>query len=681
MATNRKDVSGNVAAGYAWGRLATVTNACLAAGDEEGAVRHYRQAIAADASPPPWVFAGLANVLLRQERLDDADQAFRSLATRHPQSVHGYIGQARVLQSRQAWQSALDAWEAVAARFPDLLQAFVGRAESLLNMGRFDEAETLLLQAGRAWSDAVSPVTCLARLATAKSEFSQARDRWRNAAERFPDDLFVRAGYVRSLLDVLDVPQSRAVFEAVPESSRNPAYQSVLADIHAASYDWPAALGVLRQVVESAPRDVNLRLKEAWNLRHVSCYIGEPIHVERAVSLCAALVDDFPHSLKARIALAECCVAASRHDDARRVIDGLPGGLETHRQAMELRAWKKCHDGDLAGAKQVWRAIEQCHYLPVVHRPLGSLEQLDGRAPRTSPGEVLLFTVLRNEAGRLPRFFDYYRRLGVDRFFVVDNDSDDGGTDFLLAQHDVHVFRTQDSYAKASSGMRWVNELVERFGNERWCLYVDVDEMLVFPGVENVGLEHLLRYMERKEHEVFCAFMLDMHGPTARHRPDCRPEDDLLPLYPFFDNTYHRAAAVRCPYRHVSGGILRLFRSTWNLSKTPIIRGGRSIRFLSSSHALTPAAVSDVTGVLLHFKMAGAADQWSLSGIGARNPRCVQRHLSYANELQALGQDLDFISESTVRYESSRQLVSLGLMQCPDDFGVEAPQPRGADGT
>jgi hypothetical protein len=361
-------------------------------------------------------------------------------------------------------------------------------------------------------------------------------------------------------------------------------------------------------------------------------------------------------------------VAASRDGDAIRVIDELPGSLSTHRSVMELQAWRRQRGGDLAGAKQIWCAIEQNHYLPVVHAPPGTLEQLDGHAPQPSAGEVLLFTVVRNEAWRLPRFLEYYRKLGVSRFYVVDNGSDDGGTDFLLAQADVHVFRTADSFAKASSGMRWMNELVQRYGDDHWCLYVDADEMLVFPGVEDNGLQHLLRRMERHGHEAFFAFMLDMHGPTVGFRPECRPGDDLQTLYPFFENTYHRAGGVRCPYRQMSGGMLRRFRSTWDLTKTPIIRGGRSIRFLSSSHEISPAPMSDVTGVLLHFKMVGDFARRSLAGVGSRSPMNVRRHLGYAHELQGMGQDRGLINASTVRFESSRQLVALGLMECPDGF-------------
>src|SRR5262245_43947488 len=50
------------------------------------------------------------------------------------------------------------------------------------------------------------------------------------------------------------------------------------------------------------------------------------------------------------------------------------------------------------------------------------------------PGEIPLICVLRNEAARLPLFFDHYKRLGIDRFFMVDNASTDSSMELLLAE-------------------------------------------------------------------------------------------------------------------------------------------------------------------------------------------------------------------------------------------------------
>ena len=367
---------------------------------------------------------------------------------------------------------------------------------------------------------------------------------------------------------------------------------------------------------------------------------------------------------------------ASRDDDAIRVIDRLPQARITNTDVAKLKAWRLARAGDVAGAKEIWQTIERGHYLPAIHAPPGTLEPLGDGAIEPGPGEVLLFTVIRDEAWRLPWFLATYRKLGVDRFFVVDNGSTDGGAEHLLGQPDVHLFPTSASYAAAMSGMRWINELVDRYGAGHWCLYVDVDELLVVPGIEDHGLRPLLDSMERRGQEALRAFMLDMHGPTADHRPECRPGDDPLPLFPLFDATHHPFGAVECPYRQMSGGIRRLAGTTCDLTKTPIIRGGRSIRFLSSSHRTTPGVLADVTGVLLHFKLAGAPATWTMDAIGDRRPGCVRRHLADSMPGRRGDEARAFMGPTTVRYESSRQLLALGLLECPEDFLAGLSQTR-----
>ena len=49
------------------------------------------------------------------------------------------------------------------------------------------------------------------------------------------------------------------------------------------------------------------------------------------------------------------------------------------------------------------------------------LRRVQDRTDRIGPSDILLVTCLRNERPRLPRFADYYRRLGVGHFLVIDN--------------------------------------------------------------------------------------------------------------------------------------------------------------------------------------------------------------------------------------------------------------------
>ena len=57
------------------------------------------------------------------------------------------------------------------------------------------------------------------------------------------------------------------------------------------------------------------------------------------------------------------------------------------------------------------------------------------------PGAGLrLFSMMRNERDLLPLFLDHYRKLGIARFVIVDNDSSDGSHEWLIDQPDVELY-------------------------------------------------------------------------------------------------------------------------------------------------------------------------------------------------------------------------------------------------
>src|SRR5262245_53663554 len=64
-------------------------------------------------------------------------------------------------------------------------------------------------------------------------------------------------------------------------------------------------------------------------------------------------------------------------------------------------------------------------YLSDAARTARELELISARGPLSHPA-VILVAVVRNEIQRLPGFLSHYRRLGIDRFMFIDNDSSDG---------------------------------------------------------------------------------------------------------------------------------------------------------------------------------------------------------------------------------------------------------------
>ena len=329
-------------------------------------------------------------------------------------------------------------------------------------------------------------------------------------------------------------------------------------------------------------------------------------------------------------------------------------------------------DGDIAKAKQIWDAHCADNSYPTLRpcRP-GELSRVDDRPLNQDRAEIRLFTVIRNELWRLPWFIDYYRALGVDRFFFVDNDSTDGSLQWLLTQPDIHVFHTVTPYAIGRSGMVWVNDLVSSFGRDGWVLYVDVDEALIFPGIEHHGLCDLTNYMQRKGHELAAGQMVDMFALDDPPLSSDGFETDFISNYPHFAPCYNRTPEPVCPYYYTAGGIRRLAGVGENQTKTPLIRGGRNIRFLGSSHTVTPGVISDVSVALLHFKLAGDFRKELREDTASNNrvASCRARYQASADFFESwTSAGLD-PSIPIVRYESSQSLVDTGLLTPPIDYG------------
>lgn len=324
-------------------------------------------------------------------------------------------------------------------------------------------------------------------------------------------------------------------------------------------------------------------------------------------------------------------------------------------------------DHHLAGrveeARQVWQEyVRKNPVSPVLPPAPDELQRLDAHPLPERADEYRLYTVIRNEKWRLAWFCDYYRSIGVDRFFFVDNGSTDGSREWLLSQPDVHVFHTEASFAASDSGVKWVNFLTNRYGQTGWTLYLDVDEAFVFHGIEWMGLRGLTRLMDERGDDLVRAFMLDMFADAPQALRADGFERDFVAHYPLFDSGIDFMPSPFCPYFHTSGGARRVFGHQEIITKTPLVRGGRGIQFLMSSHKVSPGQVCEVIGANLHFKLVGdfaAEIRLDL----ANNQRIAYCRNRYSNYLQQLNDGpLTFQNERTMRYESSDTLVKAGLI-------------------
>ena len=141
----------------------------------------------------------------------------------------------------------------------------------------------------------------------------------------------------------------------------------------------------------------------------------------------------------------------------------------------------------------------------------------------------------------------YTERFEDPKFLATFLDLFDGTRDLLLAQPDVHLFLTTDSYAAYGGGMRWLNELLERHGSGTWCLTVDVDELLAYPHAERLGLRGFTTHLDRRGRQALRGFMLDMYAEESLHRVTYNPGDDPPATCRCFDRSGFYSKSLSAP--------------------------------------------------------------------------------------------------------------------------------------
>jgi hypothetical protein len=274
------------------------------------------------------------------------------------------------------------------------------------------------------------------------------------------------------------------------------------------------------------------------------------------------------------------------------------------------------------------------------------LTRIDGRPIPDNRHEIRAFLVTWNDSLRLQSALAHYRQIGVDRFFVADCGSTDGTLDQLAAAPDVHAFA-----ATGDDSLSWLNTLLNAYGAGHWTLTVDVNELLIYPHHEELELPLFCRYLAHVNAQALTCVSLDMYaaGPIrdAVHRPGARLTDTCG----YFDAApYQLLRTEVCPYFEIYGGLReRLMGGAQSgrspvLSRVPLVRWQHGMQYLRGTGNITPVIVANVMGALLRFDF--------LSDFRDR----------LEGEI-AVDESTNLHTATSVKYESSTQLIQLGLMK------------------
>lgn len=289
---------------------------------------------------------------------------------------------------------------------------------------------------------------------------------------------------------------------------------------------------------------------------------------------------------------------------------------------------------------------------------------------------IFAFTTLRNEKVRLPYFLSYYRDLGINHFFMVDNGSTDGSLEYLRDQPDVSLWRTEASYKKSRFGMDWISHLLRRYGHGHWCLTVDPDEFFVYPFCETRPIHALTDWLDTTHIRTFSAMLLDMYPKGPITDQAYREGQDPFEIAQWFDSgNYQISRNPAYGNLWIQGGPrTRIFfgdapKKAPALNKIPLVKWHRSYAYISSTHMMLPRGLNlafdewggeKASGVLLHAKF--------LNTFVAKAEEELQRgqHYAASAEYRAYKEGLSNHPEVwckwSEKYINWRQLEILGLM-------------------
>lgn len=304
------------------------------------------------------------------------------------------------------------------------------------------------------------------------------------------------------------------------------------------------------------------------------------------------------------------------------------------------------------------------------------LRELQNNTGRIRPGDILLFSAIRNEKVRLPYFLRYYRDLGVEHFLFVDNDSTDGTLEYLGGQGDVSLWHTTRSYKRATYGVDWLNYLQRTYAHGHWSLVVDPDEFFIYPFCDTRPIRALTDWLDNSSIRSFSAMLIDVYPKGPLDAVPYRPGQNPLEIANWFDSgNYTIRKNPTYGNLWIQGGPRsRTFFAddpgkAPALNKIPLVKWSRRYVYVSSTHALLPRGLNQVydewggekaSGALLHAKF--------LDTFAAKAQEELSRNQHYADSAEykayaaRAGAQPDLWCKWSEKYINWRQLEILGLM-------------------
>jgi predicted Zn-dependent protease len=589
---------------------------------------------------------GAVKAILEEELGRDPGNAPLLIAASYSAVIQGPMSEAK------------ERWESCVSTCPDAQDAYIGKASFLRDTGHADEAEDILRHCCERWPEQPSLWRALAETCAYRRKMECAEQAWVEASRIAPISIFGLWGQ-SAFLGSCGAREEAEDLLASREAAGSVLWRGRY-EYAKAARELDAAIACLEELRKTSPGVASLAHAEA----EVKSWRQADGDLETAAHILRAQLDVSPSSVRSAELLVRVLVLLGKADEAAALLAQIPPD-DCRPGVLEARVWNDAVHADWRHAHDKWNGLTDRFFLPALHLPKANLRLLGGKLKRDAGKGVLVASMMRNELPRLPDFLAHHRRLGVSGFVLIDNDSKDGTLDYLVAQPDVLVYSTADSYSQSYFGIRWLNQVIDMHGSG-WVLYADADERLVYSGSEKRSVNDLTQYLSRRGEQIVPGVMIDMF-PRRFARGGALKHDWFDPL--------RIRPSLMSPFIEAAGGARRrLFGTSVTISKAPLINAGAGVRYLSS-HTTTPAPVSAIRAGLLHYHLDYLFEAANVERLkeevarGEHSDFAVDRRRSLAMSLALAEGDLR--GPDSQRYSGTDQLLRLGLISTTDEFEAQ----------
>lgn len=296
----------------------------------------------------------------------------------------------------------------------------------------------------------------------------------------------------------------------------------------------------------------------------------------------------------------------------------------------------------------------------------------DNSTAEDQVNQIILFCVIKNEYGRIDRFLDYYRSIGINRFVFLDNDSDDGTKEYLLEQKDVVLYSATVDYSSVRR-VAWINYLLLLHGINKWCVVVDSDEYLSYIGSERFTLEKVITVAESKNLKRIEGVLLDMY-PRGELFCDYDDPSGFIERNVFFDHIGYELKMWKHGFAIKGGPRKRVFSCNVYLSKYPLFYFGDE-DFYANSHYLSPDDAErkyPVWIALRHYKFLDEKDlkKIEIAVMKENYFRESEEYKIYLHSIQNNGCPSFYNVDYSAEFVSSDSLRKICFLEAPFDSDI-----------